>query len=67
MINLIIEYPDGQTEEIILKNGVFQIGRTKENDIVIVHDTISRIHAELTVTNHHLRIKDLHRVSSESQ
>jgi len=39
---------------------VFQIGRTSDNDLIIDHDTISRKHAELTVSNNHLRIKDLH-------
>lgn len=43
-----------------LKTGVFQIGRTPDNDIIIDHNTISRVHAELTVSKDHLRIKDLH-------
>jgi pSer/pThr/pTyr-binding forkhead associated (FHA) protein len=60
MINLHIQYPDDETETIPLKTGVFQIGRTTDNDIILRHDTISRVHAELTVSKDCLRIKDLH-------
>jgi pSer/pThr/pTyr-binding forkhead associated (FHA) protein len=61
MLDIHIEYPDGKTQDISLQTGVYQIGRTTTgNDIVINHDTISRVHAEISVTKHHLRIKDLH-------
>ncbi len=60
MISLTIEYPNGESETTSLSTGVFQLGRTADNDVVIHHDTISRVHAELTVSKHDLRIKDLH-------
>ena len=60
MLDLHIEYPNGKIEDRTLQSGVFQIGRTTDNDIVITHDTIPRVHAELTITKQHIRIKDLH-------
>ncbi|MDX1437332.1 MAG: FHA domain-containing protein [Anaerolineales bacterium] len=44
---LVLPLPDGEEQEFELSTGSFTIGRGAANDIVLVDDRISRIHARL--------------------
>lgn len=52
------ETPNEKTYE--LKFGANTIGREKNNNIVMMHGSLSRQHAELTIGYNHVAITDLH-------
>lgn len=58
-IQLHVTQPDKEVETTLLDEGVFTIGRSMENEVAIPHDTISRIHAEITVTETSVSLKNL--------
>lgn len=55
-------YAPGTTDEIIyeLKVGKNTIGRAQDNTIVVIQENFSRYHAEITVAESEIVLKDLH-------
>jgi pSer/pThr/pTyr-binding forkhead associated (FHA) protein len=59
VIKLHIKKTDSEIKEISLEAGVFQIGRSSDNDVVIADSTISRVHAEITITDESVTLKNI--------
>ena len=56
----LIEHSDAPNPSIYeLKLGSNRIGRESNNDIVLIHSSLSRIHAELEITGSQATLKDL--------
>jgi hypothetical protein len=59
MAKLIIR-TDGRTAEVIeLKKGLNRLGRSARNDFQLDHDSISRFHAEVVLTDEWLCVRDM--------
>lgn len=59
MVRLILN--GGRADERVfeLREGVTTIGRTKQNDVFVLHKSLSRQHAQLTVREDEIEIEDL--------
>lgn len=55
---------DMATRSVTLEPGVYKIGRAQDNDVVIRHETISRRHAEMTVTSDTVSVRNLQKSSA---
>ena len=56
----LVEYSDGPSPDIHeLKLGANTVGRGLDNDIILMHNSLSRHHAELAVSCDHVFLKDL--------
>ncbi|MCI0604463.1 SpoIIE family protein phosphatase [bacterium] len=47
-----------QTRKVILNKGVFFVGRARENDLILISDSLSRFHAQITKRGDRFSIND---------
>jgi hypothetical protein len=59
MAKLIIRNEDHTAEVIELKRGLNRLGRSARNDFQLDHDSISRFHAEIVLTDEWMCVRDM--------
>jgi pSer/pThr/pTyr-binding forkhead associated (FHA) protein/tetratricopeptide (TPR) repeat protein len=53
-----VRFPDGRTRELVLDKEQLTLGRLPSNDLVLDDDSISRVHAKVSVLNGKVTIQD---------
>jgi len=59
MVKLVLNGPNGQSQELPLPPGLSRVGRNDANDVQIEHPSVSSFHCEITSTGSAVIIKDL--------
>jgi hypothetical protein len=59
MVKLTITAPGTPAWEVELKPGASRFGRSRNNDVTILHPSVSSVHCEMVDTDGGLRVKDL--------
>ena len=58
-MKVLVVYSDGKTEEFFFDKGLITIGRSKQCDVQVRDETLSRYHCEIKFENGQFTVKDL--------
>jgi pSer/pThr/pTyr-binding forkhead associated (FHA) protein len=59
VLKAFVEYPDGSNQTIEFEDKTISIGRVEDNDLCLVHPSISRKHAIITLNDNAIQVQDL--------
>jgi pSer/pThr/pTyr-binding forkhead associated (FHA) protein/tetratricopeptide (TPR) repeat protein len=59
VLKAFVEYPDGTNQTIEFEDKTISIGRVEDNNLCLVHPSISRKHAIITLNDNSIQVQDL--------